>query len=151
MSNLSRYLLSGFVMLLSVSSSSDAQIYKWVDAKGETHYSEKRDAGAGKAQVLKIQSQAASPQPIDHGSTEYWQEQERQFQQRRIKKEDEQAVKPTIARPKSLSNGRSDDTDQSRCNLAKDVMSGAVRHTNGAPIDQHDRDVAESDIKAFCH
>jgi hypothetical protein len=137
MSNLSRYLLSGFVMLLSVSSSSDAQIYKWVDAKGETHYSEKRDAGAGKAQVLKIQSQAASPQPIDHGSTEYWQEQERQFQQRRIKKEDEQAVKPTIARPK--------------CNLAKDVMSGAVRHTNGAPIDQHDRDVAESDIKAFCH
>jgi hypothetical protein len=52
--------------------------------------------------------------------------------------------------PKSLSGGKSDETDASRCNLARDVISGAVRHRNGAPTDKNDREVAENDIRAFC-
>jgi hypothetical protein len=57
----------------------------------------------------------------------------------------------TVAKPKSLSGGRSDDSDGSRCNLARDVLSGAVRHTNGAPTDKYDREIAENDVRAYCH
>lgn len=128
-----------------------AEIFKWVDAKGQTHYSErKEDAGKAKPEELKVKSQPASRQ-APGSSPPDWREQEQQLQQRQAQKLRESAAQAdVVARPKSLSGGRSDDTAASKCNLARDVLSGAVRHSNGAPTDKYDLDVAKSDVNTFC-
>jgi hypothetical protein len=132
-----------------LASSSHAEVYKWVDAAGQTHYSQRKaDAqGAKTAEVkitaapeqpqtsvpsadyLRAQSKfaAAPPKPTDAGGGSY----------------------PGKASP-SLSDGRDHGTDGSRCALARDVLSGAVRHGNGKPTDRYDREVAQSDVKNFC-
>jgi hypothetical protein len=137
---------------LFVSSTGHAQIYKWVDANGQTHYSERKaDAGKATAVELKVESQSMSTRAAN-SSAQDWQEKERQFKQRQAQKRNEETYGPTVAnKPQALSGGRSDETDSSRCNLARDVISGAVSHRNRAPIDKHDREVAENDIRAFCH
>jgi hypothetical protein len=141
-----------YASLLFVSAASHAEIFKWVDEKGQTHYSErKEDAGKAKAVELKVKGGPESKQ-APYSPAQDWQEQERQFKQRQLKKLNEKpAGPPADTRPKALSNGRSDDTDASRCNLARDVISGAVRHPNGKPTDDYDRAIAENDIRSFCH
>jgi hypothetical protein len=146
-SNFNQGILCACLSLLFVSAASPAEIYKWVDEKGQTHYSErKEDAGKAKAVELKVKAEPESKQaPQD------WQEQERQSRQRQLKKLNEKpSGPPADTRPKALSDGRSDDTDASRCNLARDVISGAVRHPNGKPTDDYDRAIAENDIRSFC-
>ncbi len=136
--------LLGLCMILCAASS-HAEIYKWVDANGQTHFSERKD-DAGKAKAVDLK---AGPEPAP--SPQYWQDQERQFRQRQIDKSAESHGQPVDTRPKSLSGGRSDGSDASRCNLARDVLSGAVRHGNGEPTDENDRRIAENDIRSFCH
>lgn len=130
-----------------------AEIYKWVDANGRTHFSERPD-DSGRAQAVESKAAAAAPRASDPAAqAEYWQERERQFRLRQI---DKQADKPRLpaqakdSKPKSLSGGRAGDTDESRCRLARDILNGSVRHSNGKPTDQYDRDVAASDVRAFC-
>jgi hypothetical protein len=152
-SNFGLWIFAVCLMPLLIASNSHAQqIYKWVDANGRTHYSEKKDdAGNARTEELKLKSQPSSPQE-DNSSAEYWQEQERKFRQRRVQTPTESSYKPPVAtRPRSLSGGRENGTDASRCALAQDVLSGAVRHRNGAPTDAHDREVAQNDVRAFCH
>jgi hypothetical protein len=139
------------VCLTLVSSAGHAEIYKWVDANGQTHFSERKDdAGKAKAVDLKVRSDPAST-PATTSSPQYWQDQERQFRQRQAEKSTERTGLPVDKRPKSLSGGRSDETDASRCVLAREVLSGAVRHGNGAPTDENDRKIAENDIRTYCH
>lgn len=144
--------LSVCLTLLFVPSTSHAEIYKWVDANGQTHYSERKDdVGKAKAVELKVAPQTVSTQATNP-PTEYWQDQERKFKQRQIQKQNEKPLGlPVNTSPKSLSGGRENGTDASRCNLARDVISGAVKHTNGQPTDKYDQEVAENDIRAFCH
>lgn len=144
--------LSVCLTLLFVPSTSHAKIYKWVDENGQAHYSERKD-DVGKAKVveLKVAPQITSTQ-ADNSPAEYGQDQEDKFKQRQIQKTNEKPHElPVNTRPKSLSGGREDGTDASRCNLARDVISGAVKHGNGKPTDEYDREVAENDIRAFCH
>lgn len=138
--------------LLMASNSHAQQIYKWVDANGRTHYSEKKDdAGNARMEELKLKSQPSSPQEAN-SSAQYLQEQERKFRQRQAQTPTERPYKPPVATSaKSLSGGKEDGTDASRCALAQDVLSGAVRHRNRAPTDAHDREVAQNDIRTFCH
>ncbi|CAN5188129.1 hypothetical protein BH11PSE11_BH11PSE11_19800 [soil metagenome] len=141
---------AGFVlMLLLASASSQAEIYKWVDANGQTHYSErKEDAGKGKVQEIKV---SADPTSGTGSAAQSWKEKDIEFRQRHAKSQHERhALPPVDTTPTPLSNGRSDETNASRCNLAKDVLSGAVRHSNGKPTDKNDRDIAENDIRLFC-
>jgi hypothetical protein len=148
--NLNSCLFSMFCALLFVFSTSHAQIYKWVDENGRTHYSEKKeDAGKSSPESVKVNSQPTTVKS-PYSSPNYWQEQDRLLKQRQIEqqKSNRQVV---VTRPQSLSGGQSDNTDQSKCNLARDVINGALRHTNGAPIDKHDRDVAQRDIEKYCH
>ena len=147
-----RVALSGCLTLLFVAGTCHAELYKWVDANGRTHYSERKDdSGKAKALALKTAPQTTSTQATN-SPTEYWQDQERQFKQRQIQKPNEKLQEaPTNKTPKSLSGGREDGTDASRCNLAQDIISGAVKHGNGKPADKYDREVAESDVRAFCH
>lgn len=151
-SNRNRHVLAACLAFALVSSTAHAQIYKWVDGNGQTHYSDrKEEAGASKVVEVKQAPQSTSPQSAGN-SAEYWQEQERQFRERQLAKKTSEATPVAKRNPKSLSQGKVDDgSDIARCNLAKDVLSGAVRHRNGAPTDAYDRQVAENDVRAFCH
>ena len=130
---------------------SHAEIFKWVDAKGQTHYSgRKEDAGKVKAEEVKVKPPPASVQATGSSRPD-WREQEQQLQERQAQNLRESAAQASVvARPRSLSGGRSDDTAASKCNLARDVLSGAVRHSNGAPTDKYDLDIAKSDVSTFC-
>lgn len=66
------------------------------------------------------------------------------------RKEQRAAMPEASGRPTSVSKGREHGTDASRCNLAQDVLKGALVHRNGKPIDQYDLDTARSDVRLFC-
>ncbi len=136
-----------------------AQVYKWVDANGRTHYSERKsDAPSARAKEVKITSpQALTPSPRSSPADD---------PHRRRGSEAPADPKPTFTpsptaspaepvasepeRLRAKSDGRDHGTDASRCALAQDVLSGAVRHGNGKPTDKYDIDVAQNDVKAFC-
>ena len=54
-------------------------------------------------------------------------------------------------RSESVSGGREGGADVSRCALAKDVLNGSLKHSNGAPLDASDIKTASKDIRKFCH
>ena len=140
-----------FVLLLATKTG-HAEIYKWTDANGKTHYTDNKDE-AKKAEAQQLNMKNPTGPATGTSSARAWETQEQEFKQRRMQrlKEEEQASRPRVAkRPKSLSDGVSDNTDESKCNLAKDVLSGAVRHTNGAPTDKTDRAIAERDVQKYC-
>jgi len=118
---------------------------------GRTHYSEsKADAGKAKAVELKIKSPPAPAQGAT-STPQDWQTQERLSRQRQALKQKElPASAATATHPRSLSGGKEDGSDDSRCALARDVLSGAVRHPNGAPTDDYDRQVTENDVRSYC-
>lgn len=129
-----------------------AEIYKWVDENGKTHFSERKDA-AGRAKPLGLKTPAGPESArTDTSSAQYWQEQETRFRQRQAERSAEaMAPKPPPAKkPRSVTGGRSDDTDASRCALARDVLNGSLVHSNGEPIDKFDLETAESDVRSYC-
>jgi hypothetical protein len=130
---------------------SRADIYKWVDANGKTHYSDQKE-GAGNAAVGAIRADAApAPAPKAAAGMPSWQERERDFQRRQreaARALPAQAMRPP--RPGKSYDGNQIDTDQAKCELARDVTSGAARHGNGAVTDANDRQIAAQDIKTFC-
>jgi len=139
---------------LFVTSICHAEIYKWVDANGVTHFSERNEKAVG-AKVVEIKSQSPSTSAqAPRSSLEYWQEQERKFKERQIYKNfSEQPKGPSLAQaPKSLSGGTAKwaDTDEWRCNLARDIVSGAVTRQSRAAND-YERKLAEDNVRAFCH
>lgn len=78
-------LLLAAVVLVSVASIG-AGIYKWVDEKGVTHYS---DAPAPDQKAKKIEvSPPPEVVPKLEKSTKSWEKKEREFQQRRIEAEE---------------------------------------------------------------
>lgn len=134
-------LVAALAALLLLPSAGHAEIYKWVDAKGQTHYSEQK-ADAGNAKTVEVKPAPAPPQAA--APQEDWRAWSR-------------ATPPTqTARgapygpPRSVSGGRENGTDASRCALARDVLAGALKHSNGKPLDQYDCDVAQNDVKSFC-
>jgi len=141
------------VTLLSMLSTAHAEIYKWVDENGKTHYSETRPDSA-KVKTLELKSGAPQPTSapqVSASSARSWQEQERLLKHRQAEEAIARASRPAESGPRSVSGGRSDGTDASRCALARDVLNGSLRHSNGAPIDKNDIDIARSDIRNFCH
>jgi hypothetical protein len=139
---------------LGATSVCQAEIYKWVDASGVTHYSERSDKTVG-AKVVEIKAQSPSTSaPAPQSSQAYWQEQERRFNERQSYKNfAEQRKGPSLAQaPQSLSGGTAKwaDNDEWRCNLARDILSGAVTRQSRAAND-YERKLAEENVRAFCH
>jgi Domain of unknown function (DUF4124) len=133
---------------LWASSALCADVYKWVDERGQTHYSQRKDAVA---KTKTVQLKVSAPQPsastpaaiLPHDSGREW------------KGSPVGATRPAEVKPvgpRVTSEPRSDaiETNASKCKLARDVLSGAVEHSNGARTDAYDRQVAESDIRLFC-
>src|SRR3954471_9440407 len=71
------------VMLMAAfAAPAHAELYKWVDAQGKTHYSDKAD-GAGKAKVQELRVDTApTAAPSKQGETPDWQKQEAAYRKR---------------------------------------------------------------------
>lgn len=135
--------------LLFAISASHAEIYKWVDANGKTHYSEKKD-DAGKAKVEQIKIKPP-PESANAAPAQNWQDKEIEFRKRQIEKQeaDAKAAKASVAKQPVAPDYRKDN-DVSRCALAKDILNGKAVHGNGAKTDANDRAIAERDKSTFC-
>ena len=137
--------------LAVVSPLSHAEIYKWTDVKGQTHYSENKEEAGKAAQELKIKSQAAST-ATSTSPTPSWQLQEQEFKRRQAQKQ----LEPTNgqAANKNTKPARGEDqpeTDTTRCKLARAILEGRARHGNGAPVDNNDKQIAARDTQNYCH
>ena len=112
------YLLA--LVFVVATSAADAAIYKWVDDKGVTHYSEQPPAGQKKPEQVPIRSQ---PAPVDsQGSqgasgSKTWQQQEAEFQQRRVEQEMQRKKRETQEQSASATRLR-------RCVLARQNLHG---------------------------
>lgn len=140
------------LFLLFIASTGHAEIYKWVDANGRTNFSERAAvAGGAKTSVVNLQPLSEST-PSSIPSAQSWQEQEQQFRERQSKMRSAEQARKTASSvaPVSLSRGKGEGSDDARCRLAKDVLSGAVKHTNGTPTDAYDRNTAENDVRVAC-
>ena len=137
-------LLLSFILLFWASTSA-AQMYKWVDADGQTHYSDKKHEAGSKAQEVKVKhsKQVAPPVPkynprlLDEQQEARNAEAEASAQARRSDKRDW--------------GGDQVETDATRCALARDILSGAAKHGNGVVTDSNDKQVAQNDVRSYCH
>lgn len=102
---MARLLLSALILALAAATA-QAQIYRWVDANGKTHYSDAPPA-TGKPKVDMV---GAGSAPAGTKSGSDWQEKEREFRRRRAEineataKEEQEAA---ARREKACSRARS--------------------------------------------
>jgi hypothetical protein len=73
-----------FLALLLVAVPALAQVYKWVDEKGVTHYGERPPQGS---KPQGVPNRLASPLPTDSKRNEDWQQKDREFRERSIQTE----------------------------------------------------------------
>jgi hypothetical protein len=136
------------VSTVSLALPAQAEIYKWVDASGKTHYTENKDeAGKGKAEQVKIQAQ---PSALKAPASRSWQDQEQESKQRLAQ---QQLAQPSRSAPPSQNQTESygrPNSDAGKCNLARDVISGRAVRDNFTKTDANDRAIAASDIALFC-
>jgi hypothetical protein len=129
-----------------------AEIYKWVDEQGRTHYSQsKADAERAKGTQVHIRKQA----PTDVESRDYWDYvTDKSKQKRRTETsaaDREPREPPDVADTPVTAKKRYDGTDDAaRCEYARDVLSGKLRLANGERMDEHWLKTAEADIVRFC-
>lgn len=133
--------------LLMGSPMAHAEIYKWVDEKGQTHYGERKPgAGSSGLSQVKIQPSATPPQPPAQPASS---RPEKWFGA--TPRPSAKAPVPPAPKPReNLSDGRDHGTDASRCALARDILAGGLRHANGNPLDKNDIDTAKNDVRMFC-
>ena len=153
MTTFSRNVLASHAALLAVAllchAPVHADIYKWVDANGKTHYSDRTDV-AGNAQVNALKHDAAPSAPAQ-GATPAWTEREREYKLRQQRANVDTPSPESRPRRQSHSYGTNQiDTDKAKCELARDVLSGAMGHVNGAITDVNDLQIARRDVGQFC-
>jgi hypothetical protein len=100
-----------FAFILLLSSQASAQVYKWVDEKGVTHYGERPPQGQKASPVTATPPAGSAPSQAKPQSSRDWQEQNIEFQRRRIQREQQ------ADREQQDANTRT-----RRCNLAKDDL-----------------------------
>ena len=138
--------------LVLASTSSQAQVYKWVDDKGQTHYSaNKEEAEKAKATELNVKSPGPSAEESQE-ARESWKIKDQAINKRLADQQRLEKARTPVAAPKpqSLSGGRDNGTAEGKCNLARDILSGSVRLRNGNATDDATRKVAENDVRYFC-
>ncbi|UUZ53081.1 DUF4124 domain-containing protein [Massilia sp. H-1] len=144
--------LAAAVLLLSVTGTAHAQLYKWVDAQGKTHYSNKADA-AGNAKVKELQvdtAPTATPSQIrQHPGLE---KTGRGVPQapggRQLGAHTERSVEPFTSGRLPQRQGRNG--RQPLPPGARHPERRRAWHSGGAPTDSNDREIAQRDVGAFC-
>ncbi|TBO28854.1 DUF4124 domain-containing protein [Aquabacterium lacunae] len=139
-----------FAMFTGYASAQSSTVFKWSDAQGVVHYSERPPGHTvpnAQPVNVKVTPRAAPPSVKASGTDAFAEEFRRQASQAAQPPSAPSTKRPPVV---SESHGKEHGTDASRCALARDILKGALRHTNGNPIDQHDIDTAQSDVRLFC-
>ncbi|HEY5292717.1 MAG TPA: DUF4124 domain-containing protein [Burkholderiales bacterium] len=109
-----------------------AQVYKWVDEKGVTHYGERPPQGA-KAQ--EVEQRLANPGPAPEKAAQpSWKEQDLEFRRRRI--ENEQA---------ETKQKQTQDAKRQACNQARDQLAQTRSARRLYRLDEKGERVFQSD------
>jgi hypothetical protein len=104
-----RFAPLAFAML--VSSPASAQVYKWVDEQGVTHYGERPPQGQKATPVTATPPSGAGSSQANPQSSQDWRDRDIEFQKRRIQREQQEEREALAAK-----------TRQQRCNAAKDDL-----------------------------
>jgi hypothetical protein len=136
--------------LLFSCATTHAEIYKWVDEQGRTHYSHnKADAERAKGAPVPIRKQA----PAKAEPPSYWDyvTDKNKQKQRTETSAAETEEPPDPADTPATAKKRYEGTDDAaRCEYALDILNGKLRLISGIPIDSHDRKLAAADVARFC-
>jgi hypothetical protein len=98
-----------FSALAAVAILAHAQVYKWVDEKGVTHYGESPPQGK---QATELQSKPGGLGPGSPASTEDLQQKDREFRQRKIQSQEAQERQQQQAARR-----------QEQCNQQRDLLA----------------------------
>ena len=147
-----KYSLCIFLILLFSSSISYAEIFKWVDENGQTHYADtKVSVGKSKVEAFKLDSMPNIMTGHKTAPSAALKEDTLGSKLRKIQKQAKQKIdSPYSKNSKRNWGGEGPETEDKRCALARDIISGTARHTNGVPTDAHDMKVAQRDVRKFC-
>jgi len=125
------------VFLVFFSSCCYSEIYKWTDANGQVHYSDKKaDAGNSKAEAFKVRPllnvippvTRSEPSPVENNP------------------------KPFRSEPhKPSGHSKKSELVDYRCTLARNIISGKATLINGLKTGKHEIEVAERDIRKYCN
>ena len=138
------------MLLPSVALAQAPTVFKWTDAQGVVHYSERAPTQSGAPAVplkVKVDARHKPPAPAPSAPDTFAEQFRRQAEAKPPSPAGPAASRPRVV---SESNGTENGTDASRCALARDILKGVLRHANGKPIDQYDLDTARNDIRLFC-
>lgn len=91
-------------LLPALSPCAHAQVYKWVDDQGVTHYSQSPPPGGpAKGAVLNLPGAATNPDAAGAGGNDNWQDQERAFRERQAKQADARKIEEERAQKEAAS------------------------------------------------
>lgn len=100
------------LLALLASAPAAAQVYKWVDEKGRTHYGE-RPPASGKSKEMPIREATPKSDRAAGAAAPSVKDQETAFRQRQVKREEEEAkaAKDSAERERQCKNARGDLAD----------------------------------------
>jgi hypothetical protein len=104
----------GFVSLavvILISSPAAAQVYKWVDEHGVTHYGERPPQGQKASPVTATPSTGPGSSQAKPQNSQDWQDKDIEFQKRRIQREQQDERDAQVAK-----------AQQKRCMMARDDL-----------------------------
>jgi len=118
----------------------------WVDENGKTHYSDVDEhMGESGVETLEMDTQnilSSDKQEVAEGED-------------KAPKDKDEKPKPSKKKTQTSSQaewqGEGADTDERKCALARAIIEGGAKHTNGATIDDNDLKVAQRDVSKFCN
>ena len=139
--------MAAFLALLLSSAAYADEIYKWVDKDGTTHYSSRKEDAQGGA-TTTMRSNAAPP-PSAGAPPAARTANEAVIRRAAPTVPDPKASQPPVTE-KPVARDYASESQGGKCQLARDILSGDVKHHNGAPLDAYDRQIAENDVRTFC-
>ncbi len=99
------------LLVVALATPAFAQVYKWVDENGRTHYGEKPPAGVKATEVGVPQASPSQPAPAD------WKQKELESQRQRIEREGREAKEGQ--REKRVTQARERECAQARRQLSR--------------------------------
>jgi hypothetical protein len=140
------HLLACTLALLSTATPAQAEVYKWVDAQGRTHYTNKAEAAQDQSSTVKI----APNTPSQATQRSYWDYVTGKAQKTYQLKE--QSNSPVAdEEPAPVKKQYDGIDDAAKCDYARDVLNGKLKLRNGEATGDYERKTAEDDMRRYCH
>ena len=145
-------------LLLALAPAAGAQVFKWVDENGKTHYGDKPPKGQGESLNLRsaptpASGLAASPQEQAQKLLQSY-EQERQDKQKKAQEAEAQAQKQLVACNSARESLKI--AQQAGCHYSRGADGSLQRDTKGSPNCKSDAERAadisrrEAEIAKYC-